>query len=149
MDSVVYIRESCERQNATTPEDFIGMAMAYEYAKAVAYGAYQHVDVEDTLYHTNVLASRVSCGKILALRVTPVVFVDGTSGVAAELIPQLIVQLIANMDDITPADFYQEFERIHPYQDGNGRVGSLLYNILIGTIHNPIHPPVYTGAISY
>jgi hypothetical protein len=40
-------------------------------------------------------------------------------------------------------EFYQEFERIHPFRDGNGRVGAILYNMLIEKMDNPIDPPEF------
>jgi Fic/DOC family len=40
-------------------------------------------------------------------------------------------------------EFYQEFERIHPFRDGNGRVGAILYNMLLERMSDPIDPPEF------
>lgn len=37
--------------------------------------------------------------------------------------------------------FYFDYEQIHPFRDGNGRSGKIIYNYLRGTLDNPILPP--------
>lgn len=37
----------------------------------------------------------------------------------------------------------KRFLDIHPYEDGNGRIGSILYNYLHGSMHYPVMLPDY------
>ncbi len=49
----------------------------------------------------------------------------------------------------TPEDqFYFEYETIHPFVDGNGRTGKILYNYLLGTLESPILPPNFWGSVN-
>lgn len=60
-------------------------------------------------------------------------------------IPELMDKLFARNQDMTIEDmavFHAEFEKIHPFSDGNGRVGRLL---LVGTaLAQGITPPIIT-----
>ena len=56
-------------------------------------------------------------------------------------IRQQMANLIAAQDDLSPTEFYREFEEIHAGSDGNGRVGSLLFNYLQDTLATPVAPP--------
>lgn len=38
----------------------------------------------------------------------------------------------------TADDFYLEFERIHPFRDGNGRTGKVIHNWLLGRLSDPV-----------
>jgi hypothetical protein len=58
---------------------------------------------------------------------------------------QMFMLSTLTLNDITPEEFYQEFESIHPFIDGNGRVGAILYNWYRGSLHNPERPPFYVG----
>ena len=43
--------------------------------------------------------------------------------------------------DLPPQQFYYEFEVLHPFRDGNGRLGAIIYNWLRGTLYSPTSPP--------
>lgn len=43
-------------------------------------------------------------------------------------------------------EFYLEYENIHPFVDGNGRSGKILYNYLKGALDNPVMPPNFWGS---
>ena len=51
------------------------------------------------------------------------------------------VSALLRTDAMEPLEFYRAFEEIHPFQDGNGRVGKILLNWRAGTLLKPFFPP--------
>lgn len=78
-------------------------------------------------------------------RTLPVYFKSGDF-ISASNISHQIRSLCEYSHRLTPLQWYTEFEKIHPFGDGNGRVGSLLFNFLSNTLLNPVVPPdVFTN----
>ena len=144
MRIIDYIRESCEIQDATTPDDFIGMSLAYQHATTMWIGKmngirYRYIFMSDLAPLICDIRGGV---RWVEFRDTPVHFANGNvvSG-GRDMIKRQVNMLIENASAFTPTEFYWAFEQIHPWDDGNGRVGSLLFNVLNNTICDPIHPP--------
>ena len=45
----------------------------------------------------------------------------------------------------TADDWYLAYEAIHPFSDGNGRSGKILYNWLLGSLDEPVLVADYFG----
>jgi hypothetical protein len=56
-------------------------------------------------------------------------------------VPSAIKRLLELEPHMTPLEFYEEFEFIHPFVDGNGRVGKVLMNWKAYTLLTPTFPP--------
>lgn len=46
-----------------------------------------------------------------------------------------------SLPDMDPVEAFRQYEEIHPFRDGNGRTGSIIFNMLKETLDAPVHPP--------
>ncbi len=98
------------------------------------------------------LGSFVEPGKNrYGFRKTAVTFQNGGGSANASEIPRLMINLRDAIHrfvteeyfshNLTAAELTKEFLWIHPFADGNGRVGFLLWNYLMGTLDEPLALP--------
>lgn len=64
-------------------------------------------------------------------RSTPVYFQNDQTkqALAPRQIWRALEMLITQGHNLTPDERYVEFQKIHPFNDGNGRTGAILYNV--------------------
>lgn len=127
--------EECIRQEDSDNVSVLSMFRAYRMAVKM-----KTFDILFTTRSIEYLGNEVKHSN-MGFRVTPVTFQNGEKGIRYSLISRSIENLCQAKETLTPEEWYFEFEKIHPFNDGNGRTGAILYNILAGTINNPIVPP--------
>ena len=127
------IIKQCEIQGDTEKEDIEGFANAFADAKNIALDkeTLDNLTPEFVEEFINRWAVHTHPPNKTGYRHVPVRFGIGEKALDPELIPQAMKgYAIKFAEGIEPSDeLYREFEEIHPFKDGNGRVGDLLWKM--------------------
>lgn len=96
----------------------------------------QNIALNDVLVLGALVEPRVNFNGIRRVNVQ----VGGNIKLDHQLVPAALDQLLT-AQDLVPVEWFRQYEDIHPFRDGNGRTGNILYNWLLGTLDEPVFPP--------
>lgn len=131
----------CIRQQ-TGPQEVENLLMALEYAQAQ-----RKLFVFPQLVDVKTIASIIEPFKAAKYRQTPVVFNQGEVPLKWEHIERQMQLLFNNIELILMPidDFIKRLLVIHPWEDGNGRTASIVYNWFKDSLEDPMSLPYYFG----
>lgn len=140
------INKQCEQQHATSKEQIEGFARAYAEAKEIAHDEERVEEITNEEMEGLVLlwASEIESRNKKGFRTTPVYFEkSGQTGLDPGKIERAMETFIEiytehlntgylTQEEIT--QLYKQFEEVHPLEDGNGRLGHLLWALAFSRV---------------
>lgn len=127
----------CERQQVGV-EGVVALLHAYQYALAQGGVPPDEFDMRE-------LARVIEPSTRGRYRTTPVIFKEGGSAAPPGTVGEGIARLFERLDgEVAAEEFLRALLSIHPFTDGNGRVGFVLFNWLRGTLEDPVPLPEFS-----
>lgn len=135
LDTIRWAAQECARQESGE----LSVAWMLEgYAYALTHRA-RPITLDDILTLGRLIEPVINRRGLRALPV--LVGRDLHRGIAANTVPTALAQLVEYQDGIDAVTWYRSYQEIHPFADGNGRTGSILYNWRNASLLRPVAPP--------
>ncbi len=129
----VLVLKQCEQQGATSPQEVANFLAAYIDAKKFALtNGISRITPGETLHLLKILGYMVCPEKNQnGFRIIPASFSSGNRAVDSHAVESAVEKWaeVYTHGIVNPDTMYTEFENIHPFEDGNGRVGHLMWAI--------------------
>jgi len=145
-DQLLFCAEECERQK-------VGPRMVYHMGKAMALAETQGTVtvqfVKDLGLFVDPKQNEFGYRRVQVFFANTLHFTMGEAAKPEHIEEQVETLVGAWLDErVTPEEFYHHFQMIHPFLDGNGRVGAILFNHMKGTLDAPKSAPdFFSGEI--
>lgn len=140
-NQIRFCAEQCEKQQSGEMSVY-RMCLALEFAIIARQVSRGNISEEVILFLGKIIEPDKNHG---GFRKTPVSFKGGKVLHNHGTIPREIENWITSCNEAycTFDESYQRLEEIHPFLDGNGRLGAIVYNYLNDSLDNPVNPPEF------